>query len=290
MEFIRTFLMTSLIALLAMSALIGASYVFVSLARKFFRQRRSFVSFSLATFDIIENHSDIMQLLSLMHSQKVRFKIRLNNRGSSFNSALLKAEQSYLLIDALFPSEGNDLITDANFITIAFAVKEAENIPYIFRATFLSPEVYQGYPALRITFPQSIKRDQRRNYHRVEPSVHEPLYVTFIIDGSSSTNKVANISGGGVAFYTNIGKSILWTGKRIDLASIILPHYTISNCMAIVYTMSRTTYPVLIDGKPHHYLCGAEFVDMDNVTRDKIIRYVIEKERDELKRISREFE
>jgi len=290
MEFYRTFLMTSLAVLLTVGALSALVYILTIIVPKFFRRSRFNAAFSFSAFDVIENHTDIMRLLAVIKDQKVRFKIKLNNRGTSFNSALLNFDTSSLLIDALFPPEGNELIQHSNFITVSFTIREANHIPYIFRTMFLSGEIFQSYPALRIAFPQSIKRDQRRNFHRVEPSVQEPLYISFILDGSPLHCKIANISGGGVAFYTNVSKMTLWPGRHIDFASIILPHSTIRNCMAIVYTISQTAYPVLIDGKPFHFLCGAEYVDIDNATREKIIRYVIEKERDELKRVSREFE
>lgn len=49
--------------------------------------------------------------------------------------------------------------------------------------------------------------------------------------------------------------------------------------------------PEEIKSEKQCYLyCGAEFIDLDKVLCEKIVKYVLKKERDDLKKMSMEFE
>ncbi len=241
----------------------------------------------------IENRSEISTILKTVISQKVYLKVRLNGRRRSFLSTLLSIQSSTLLIDALFPPEGNELITDTNFLRIDFTLRETaiegSHIPYTFDVNYLNKEEMQNYPALRITFPQFIKRDQKRSYFRIDPPVNKPIYIHFFLDGQQTSAKIANISAGGVGFYTNQTKSVFWRNRKLKPVSIPLPGFPTIECAAIVHAHRQNDPPVLIDGNPVYYLCGVEFADLDTPQREIIIQYVIEKEREELRRLSREF-
>lgn len=288
------FLKLFFISIVVLSVLFGAFWLF-SAALSFFMDKWKILNKKQAAparlpFDTIANQSDMYELLCTVIQNKIRVSITLNNRGPSFISLINALQPPTLLIEKLFPEEGNELIAHSRFITVGFTLKEPLTIPYTFDSFYVQNEICNGRHAFRISVPHNIKRDQKRNYHRVEPSVHKPLYITFQIDHSEITEKIANISGGGVAFYTNFGKSRLWAGRKIKLVSVSIPGIPVINCMAVIYTISKSEYPVFIDGKPYHYVCGAEFVQVDGVIREKIIQYVIESERAELKRLHREFE
>ena len=104
------------------------------------------------------------------------------------------------------------------------------------------------------------------------------------------TQKIENISAGGVSFYTNLTKSILWPGKRIENSIITLPDKSHVKCPLTIRSLFQNDEPLIIDGKKYFYNCGAQFMGINNSTRDNIIKYVLEKERKELMRLHREFE
>ncbi len=245
---------------------------------------------TILPFNVIKEPSGIYAVLNTVIHHKVRFRVKLNNRGKSFNSSLIKIESSYLIADALFPFEGNSLIRDSKFITVNFIIDEAEHIPFTFNSAYIQDLNINGYPAIKIAFPDSIERDQKRLYHRVAPSVSEDVYVEFSLDGQCVKEKAANISGGGIGFYTNLGKSVLWAGKKLAHVSLNLNDFSVTVGIVVINIMRQAEYPVLINGKAYYYYCGAEFTDIDENTRNKIIGYVIENERKELKRQNREFE
>ncbi len=268
---------------LASFCLIWIGYYFI----KKFKSSKTSQETGFLTLDVIEDPEHIQSILDSALSYRVPFKIKLNNRGQSFNSLLLHAGNDFLIIDELFPYEGNEIISETKFLSLEFTIKKNARIPFRCTASFLQKENFSGYPAIKITFPDSLKRDQKRGFHRVEPSVNEPVYITFKIDGKTVEEKVSNISGGGVGFFTNLEKNKLRPSREIENAVITLPDSVEIKCLSVVHSVHHAEYPVLINNKPYHYYCGTEFGHLDSKTRDKIVRYVIEKERSELQRLNR---
>jgi c-di-GMP-binding flagellar brake protein YcgR len=104
------------------------------------------------------------------------------------------------------------------------------------------------------------------------------------------TQKIENISAGGVNFFTNLTKAVLWPGKRIEKVLITLPDQSQIKCPIIIKSIYQNNDPIILDGKRYLYSCGAQFLEIDNNVSNNIIKYVLEKERKELKNLHREFE
>ncbi len=241
------------------------------------------------TIEDIDDQQLIRTLLQQSIDTREKLAIKLNDRGRAFTSSILDISTRELIVDALFPYEGNEFVQAAKFLSVGFTVAETVKTPYRFTSSFLGSITHAGYPALRISLPGLIKRDQKRNYHRVTPTANEDLTISFMLEGKHVTEKIANISGGGIGFFTNLGKQILWSGKTLEPATVSIPQAPEIPCIVVVYTAHQTDNPVIIDGKPCYYYCGAEFRNLEDTEREKIIQYVVEKERDELKRINRQF-
>jgi hypothetical protein len=82
--------------------------------------RKKLQSTRILSLDVIEDPLDVNAFLNKIIQQNARLIIRLNNSGKSFNSSLLKIDTPTLLIDALSPYEGNELIDHSNFINVNF--------------------------------------------------------------------------------------------------------------------------------------------------------------------------
>ena len=266
------------------------SAVLIYLLKSLLKKKSSLVF----TSEKIVDPQDIELVLQTGIKQKSQFIIQLNGRGRAFNSSLLAIGSRHLTIDAVFPEEGNELIEDSRFIKIDFNVKEKDEdlryIPYTLNSTYIKSEIYKGYPALSISYPDLINRNQKRNYLRVSPLMNEPVYIKFQMKGRQHHVKIDNISGGGIGFYTNLDKSALWLGQIINPLFIEFPDASVIECSGIVQMASQNDHAVIIDGKPQHYYCGIGFKNMDNPNSNRIIQYVIDRERRELRRLSREFE
>jgi len=253
---------------------------------------------NLSQIDFINNPSDIHNMLNLAINGKARIKLKINNREPSYNTSIIKKESILnhhtLLIDSLFPPEGNDKIQHSKSVVAEFSIKgietKSQRIPYSFTTNYIDQREFKNFKSLRISFPKAINRGQKRDFLRVEPSVNQPLFIKLKIKDNIMTQKIENISAGGLNFYTNLTKTILWPGKKIEKVLITLPDQSHIKCPVVIKSIFQNNDPIIIEGKRYFYSCGAKFIGINNNVRDNIIKYVLEKERNELKNMHREFE
>ena len=94
----------------------------------------------------------------------------------------------------------------------------------------------------------------------------------------------------GVGFYTNLDRSVLWPGNKIKSMSFNLPDGTEITSQLIVRWVTKNVPDEIVNKKHLHFYCGAEFAELNEALRKKIILYIIEIEREELRRISKIFD
>jgi len=237
----------------------------------------------LLTFDTTEDPARIRNVLKTALQSGCQLRITLNNRGNTFNSSLLAVAADSIVIDALYPQEGNVHIADAKNVELEILIRKLTYIPFQCTSCFMGHESHGGYPALRLTFPEKLTRDQKRNYHRVEVTPEDNVRVAFSVDEKKVSCPVANISGAGIGFYSHYDTTVLHHGRVIEHPRIEMMETLHIDCMTIIYAVSQMRYPVVIRGDKYQYYYGAEFTAIGNDIREKIIQYVIDKERDELK-------
>ncbi|MCX8044758.1 MAG: flagellar brake protein [Desulfobacterota bacterium] len=243
--------------------------------------------------DRIDDPDDILLMLKTIMQEKARLKIHCNDRRRTYTSSLLVIDPSTLLIDELFPAEGNERIRESNFITVDFSLRNPEgqrlHLSYSFPSTYVADEQWHGLPAIRIAFPTLITRNQKRSYLRVSPPVNEPLFIRYVVQGREHIDKIVNISASGARFYTNLGKSVLAPGTHLDDVRIDIPNGGSISCSAVVRTLHHNEQPVIINGKQVFFSCGIEFIGLSDAVRDNIVKYALLRERQELKYLTREF-
>lgn len=243
---------------------------------------------TLSHLGIIDSSSDVRLLLNDVDRQKKRLQIKLNNKNRSFTSSILKIDSRSLIIDALFPPEGNAIIEASYFIIVESLLKENDlTIPFKFQTSFLEKVNYKNYKALRVAFPEQIQKDQKRNFHRINLSAKDRIYIIFNDGNERIRERVENISGGGLGFYSNRKRSFYWKGRKISSIKVSLPDGLIGVSFAVVCTVSHIANPVIIDGKLLQYYYGVEFIDIDNFVRNSIIKFVVDRERRELRNFNR---
>jgi c-di-GMP-binding flagellar brake protein YcgR len=238
----------------------------------------------LPAFDVTDDPGHIEALLKAAQQHHALLRVRLNNRGTVFNSTILEVAKDSVLIDALYPQEGNALIADARFVSLEIIIKQITAVPFQCSAGFTAHASSRGLPALRLSLPDTITRNQKRNYHRVDLLPEDNIHVSFTVAGTAVHDPVANISGAGIGFYSNHESTLLHHGRTIEQVTIAMPEPTVVESITILYKVNQLRYPVLIRDTVYHYYYGAEFTGIRNETREKIIQYGIEKEREALQR------
>ena len=238
----------------------------------------------------LDRPADIHAVLREAVRQRNRILVRFNDRRRSFTSFPLQLTRSRLVIDALFPVEGNVLVEYASSLQVEFMMHETgaerQQIPYEFTTHFVAKKRFRKYPAIVLALTTLIRPNPRRQYLRVEPVLASPVTITFQLDEEVCVERVANISGGGIGFYSTITRSRLGHGARIMRAMLTFPDGSEIECDLAIHLAVQQEQPVLIDARACHTYYGAEFVGMKPVVREGIVQYVLSRERQELKRLS----
>ena len=99
----------------------------------------------LPKIDFISNPSDIHNMVNLAIKEKARVKLRINNREPSYNTSIIKKESLLnhhaLLIDFLFPPEGNDRIQYSKSVVAEFSINRNHR-GGLFHAQRTGPVIY----------------------------------------------------------------------------------------------------------------------------------------------------
>ncbi len=245
--------------------------------------------------EAVSKRSQIVRILKEAERERSVLEIKLSGRGQIYSSVLLgvgsEGSQSYVVVDSLIPKEGSELIKHAPIVTGSFLIREKgykeARMPYEFSARFIAGTVLDGLPAFRLTMPSVVRRNQRREYLRIEPPVR--VHISFKSDKDHITGLVANISGGGVGFYVRPEGVKLSPGTFMTDVSFDLPDLPTISKGVMVYLMKPLSHEIVSqNGRFRHY-CGAQFADIEEHARERIVRYVVEVERMALRSLDRRF-
>ncbi len=241
----------------------------------------------------IKRKNDVRDMLQEAADQKVHLQIKLQGVNKYYKSTILDIDQATVVIDALFPAEGNMQLQKSQTLQIEFALKDSatrkRSVPYSFNSFYQTQLELDRCRVLSIDMPETIERVQRRRHLRVVPPAQESLCVGFRLDGKFFNEKIADISGGGIGFYTNLDASALWVGRIVEPVWVNFTSISPVQCSVIIRSMKHFEKPVFIEGKPSLYYCGAEYVTIDEAARDEIVHYVFARQREQLRNIGREF-
>ncbi|MFN3534634.1 MAG: flagellar brake protein [Desulfatiglandales bacterium] len=219
--------------------------------------------------------------------------IRLGGSDSAYTSYLLKiasiGRERQIYSDGLIPEEGNELIKESRDLQVSFVLREDEfmqrSVPYEFRTVFIREIIKSGPRQIVIRFPNELQRRQRRDYLRVSPPEGAPAFIKVDIQGKDHRFKVWDISGGGVAFLTDLNDNVMKVGTELRDVQIEIPGMPIIRCVSVVHKKVKLR-GVYMEEKQHTtYICGCVFKEIDEEDRQLIIKYVVSVERERLRRL-----
>jgi len=170
-------------------------------------------------------------------------------------SAQTDLSKQHLILEALFPSYGNELLSSNRFISASFATG---NFMVSFRAPFDKGWKEDDGWLWKIAFPDSATLRPLRKYFRVEPSAGDPVRIYFELDDDLVLGNVVDISVGGLLFVSKVRAPILEAGKEIMGVQLRLPGRNIQvdakvaritsvNCAVIFTSISDDDRRVLQD-------------------------------------------
>jgi DNA-binding response OmpR family regulator/c-di-GMP-binding flagellar brake protein YcgR len=111
---------------------------------------------------------------------------------------------------------------------------------YIFKSRIVGiKNTRSKYTYIRIKYPESIAREERRRFVRVRPSEKEPVYMQFVLtDKRTVTVEAMDISGGGIACVLPNNLAKFKTGNSFHMV-IMLPTFGEIQVWATILSMAR---------------------------------------------------
>ncbi len=190
-------------------------------------------------------------------------------------------EKGWIIIDRLVPEGGNKFIENSQSLKVSYTLND---IGYEFDSTFMGRVKKDGYDALKISYPENIRTTQKRKYFRVAPSVTQPVVISIKATGNEPLDikrLMRDISEGGISFPVNASEDFLLQlkqEKRLDVIHFTLPGQEPIKTKGIIRGIFKTEGGISV--------CGVEFIDLKEADMAKIYRYVVERQKEELKKIN----
>ena len=201
-----------------------------------------------------------------------------------------------VLIDEKYFNSNIQDITD-EYIAISIPINEGEYVPlskgaiidviyyeeenlYKFKASVIGRK-FENIPILLIAKPNEIKRIQRRKYVRV-PLISKIKYKN--LKGESRTNPstidaseylralIVDLSGGGMRVKLS---------EQIKLNDFLLVSLTVNKEDIFIVGQAMR----IVKDDEGRFTCGLSFEFLDSFTREKIIKYIFQLMREQMKKI-----
>jgi len=182
-------------------------------------------------------------------------------------------EQDEVLMDYGADAAANQRALKA--ATISF-VAAHERIKIQFATAAPRPARFDGRDVFGIPLPAALLRLQRREYFRIATPLARPLKCVVARQGAPAEVTIVDISCGGIAIIDSSNLADDVPGVCLRACRIRLPD--IGEVKADI--LIKSTFEVTLKNGVKHRRAGCEFVDMPEIERAKIQRYINKMERE----------
>jgi c-di-GMP-binding flagellar brake protein YcgR len=232
-----------------------------------------------------QNHddkSDNYSQLELLQRRHSFIEVKFPRIEKSFQSMILELhpDDSYLLVDELYPDAGRDELMEGDAAEIS---AQAPGIKVSFFSKLLARESIEGTPAYRMELPEEIGSTLRRRAYRVYVE-REPGLAIDIRDeeGQPIDAHVVNLSGDGIklSLRGNVSK-LLEKNRALEKCVIKLPNHIDIDCSIDIRNIYVIRTPSL------HTLAGASMSVPMPSHRTKLGQYLAAVQRKQRRREAR---
>ncbi len=213
--------------------------------------------------------ADNYQQLDVLKNRHSFIEVKFPRLEQSFQSMILELhpEDSYLLVDELYPPDGRQAVLEGDMVEIS---GRAPGVSVVFYSKLLLREVIDGNPAYRMELPDEIGATYRRHAYRVYVERETDLILDVRSkDGALIDVHIVNLSADGIKLSVrgidsaSLEREHLWEHSVIRLPSGIDVDCTID---------IRTVYPMRSPAP--HLLAGAKLEISSAVQRSKLDQYL----------------
>jgi c-di-GMP-binding flagellar brake protein YcgR len=224
---------------------------------------------------LVTSKLEILALLSSLKEQRGLILMRLHNGAEAIVTTILNidAENNSMVIDNSAQDSFNQHAAKAEHIRFEATLNK---IRIAFSSAQASPCVMDNQPALRIAFPQSLIRVQRRDAYRIDLPSSDPIKCTITLPATAAAKirsvalDIKDLSSGGMALIDN--QHVLGDAAGVFYRDC---HAEFPGVGAISTTLQvvRIIEEPLADDKKRRVL-GCQFVNLPNPMLILVLRFI----------------
>lgn len=239
----------------------------------------------------IRDRDKIVEHLRTVLQAQIHITVTFPGRREEFLTQLLDIEETArgrptLVLDELTPAHGQ---RSAARERTAHCTHRLITTTWTWEAIIREVRV-RPHPSVAVALPSEVGPLQARRSYRVEPSVHAPVRIEEIeiptLDGDARDAAkrcvVLDLGLGGLAINTSIPRAHLDPGTVCRRVVIRLPQGPRIEASAVIRDVKANASGL------YRHRAGLEFVALDPESRETLNRYIIEKQRADIRAIKRE--
>ncbi|MGC8554872.1 MAG: flagellar brake protein [Candidatus Acidulodesulfobacterium sp.] len=217
--------------------------------------------------NIYSKKQEIHSILKGFANQKKPVIIYPVPFNDEYTTNILKVNEDTLTIDSLIPKSGNLKITESSYLKIAFKFYDND---HFFLSKLYNYEKDGDYFVFDIYKPIEILSLEKRKFFRIEPSLSEPVIVSFFYNNKYTETRLYDLSGEGFSFLLDfpLEKHTVLENVKIKFP-FRLPEITLG-----LEIMSNVRLDNL------KYKTGAKAINIKPAQQDILFNYIFKRQRE----------
>ena len=217
--------------------------------------------------NIYSKKQEIHSILKGFANQKKPVIIYPVPFNDEYTTSILKVKDDTITVDSLIPKSGNLKMAESSYLKIAF---KFSNNDHFFLSKLYNYEKDGDYFVFDIYKPIEILSLEKRKFFRIEPSISEPVIISFFYNNKYIETRLYDLSGEGFSFLLDfpLEKHTVLENVKIKFP-LGLPEVTLR-----LEIMSNVRLDNL------KYKTGAKAINIKPAQQDILFNYIFKRQRE----------
>jgi len=217
--------------------------------------------------NVYSKKQEINAILKGFASQKkpvILYPVPFNDE---YTTNILKVKDETITIDSMVPKSGNLKLIESSYIKVTFKFNNNE---HFFLSKLYNYEKDKDYFVFDIYKPIEILSLEKRKFFRIEPSLSEPVKLSFFLNNKYFDTKLFDLSGEGFSFLLDfpVEKHTVLEGVKIKFPWG-LPEITVRMEIRSVARLDNLKYKI-----------GAQAINLKPAEQDVLFKYIFRRQRE----------
>jgi c-di-GMP-binding flagellar brake protein YcgR len=187
--------------------------------------------------------------------------------NDEYTTNILKVKDDSIMIDSMIPKSGNLKLLESSYVKVTFKFNDNE---HYFLSKLYNYQKEGDYFVFDIYKPIEILSLEKRKFFRIEPSLSEPVNISFFFNNKYTSTKIFDISGEGFSF----------------LLDFPLEKYTVLENVSLKFPFGPNEIKIRLEIKSSirldnlKYKIGGQAINIKPLEQDIVFRYIFKRQRE----------